>query len=171
MSAIGAGDVTYALQEGSQTASADSFFEAVFSVAFGDSALTYPAGGIPLTKAKLGCPAFVKDFTFMDAGNANGFIYKYDRANEKLRIYQTAAQSHAHDFLVKGGTAAASTDALNIKATVIGKEAATDATNLAVDSATKGGVLTATLAAGAPVELSGSAAPAATTLYVKVSGF
>jgi hypothetical protein len=44
-----------------------------------------------------------------------------------------AVPAHTHTFLVKGGTAAAGTDALNIKGTTpvtIGKEAATDATNL-----------------------------------------
>jgi hypothetical protein len=55
--------------------------------------------------------------------------------------FYNAVDAHAHDFLVKGGTAAAGTDALNIKTVIIGKEAATDATSLGADSATKGGVL------------------------------
>lgn len=54
----------------------------------------------------------------------------------KIRFI-AATRPHTHDFLVKGGTAAAGTDAINIKATVIGKEAATDATNTGT---TNGGV-------------------------------
>lgn len=59
----------------------------------------------------------------------------------KFRAVGGGVAAHAHDFLVKGGTAAAGTDALNIKTVIIGKESATDATSLGVDSATKGGVL------------------------------
>ncbi len=106
MSAIAAGDVTYALQEGTQSASADSNFEAVFSIAFGNGTLTYPAGGVPLTKANLGCPAFVKEFLLLDPASANGFIYKYDRANEKLRIYQGDNDAVADGALIELTTGA-----------------------------------------------------------------
>lgn len=91
MSAIGATDVTYAIQEGTAAKTSTSHFEATFSLSFGDGALTYPSGGIPLTKAKLGCPAFIKDLVFIDGGSANGYVYKYDRANEKIRMYQVPA--------------------------------------------------------------------------------
>lgn len=53
----------------------------------------------------------------------------------------SALASHAHDLLVKGGQAAASTDAVSVKAAVLGKESATDATVLGANSATSGGVL------------------------------
>jgi hypothetical protein len=52
-----------------------------------------------------------------------------------------SVNAHTHSFLVKGGTAAAGTDAINIKATVIGKEAVTDATNTGT---TNGGVQNST---------------------------
>ena len=83
---------------------------------------------------------------------------------------QAPAQSHAHDFLVKGGTAAAGTDALNIKTVIIGKEAATDATSLAADTATKGGVLSATLAAAALAQAS-TVAIAAQVIEVEIIGY
>lgn len=61
----------------------------------------------------------------------------------------TAMTAHAHDLLIKGGQAAASTAALAWYATnILGKEAATDQTILGADSATKGGVIAAS--AGTP---------------------
>ena len=32
-------------------------------LAFGDAALTYPAGGVPITKGKLGCPNIIESMT------------------------------------------------------------------------------------------------------------
>jgi hypothetical protein len=58
------------------------------TLTFGDGALTYPAGGVPLDKTKLGCPNIIESVDLVDAGSADGFIYKYDLANNKIRIYQ-----------------------------------------------------------------------------------
>ena len=58
----------------------------------------------------------------------------------KIR-FVNALGAHLHSFLVKGGTAAAGTDTMNIKSLVIGKEEATDRTNL---GGTNGGVQNAT---------------------------
>jgi len=118
---------------------------------FGDGVLTYPAGGVPITKGKLGCPSIIESLTIVDKGTS-GFEFMYDQSAEKIVMFQAPAQTHAHDFLVKGGTAAAGTDALNIKTVIIGKEAATDATSVAADTATKGGVISETLAAAAGTE-------------------
>lgn len=61
----------------------------------------------------------------------------------------SALATHAHNLLIKGGQASATTNDLAHYATdILGKEAATDATILGVDSATKGGVLAIT--AGTP---------------------
>lgn len=168
MADIAAADVTYTKQEGSQFACpSNPKFSGVFKVAFGNGTLTYPSGGIPLTPGKLGCPANIESLDIMDTDDGSGKIFKFDFENKKIRIYNPLG-AHAHDFLVKGGTAAAGTDALNIKTAIVGKEAATDATALGADSATKGGVLSKT--AGSADEL-GNVAVAATVLYVKVVGW
>jgi hypothetical protein len=163
MADIAAGDLTYTIVKSRKEESGHKVLN--LTVAFGDGALTYPSGGIPLTAAKMGCPNQILSVVIDGPASGDGIVYKYDKANNKIRMYKGA--SHAHDFLVKGGTAAAGTDAINIKSTIIGKESATDATNLAADVATKGGV-----------QLSGqnslgenSAAPAATTLYIEVKGW
>ncbi len=88
MADLAASNVTYTRVEGSQKASpSDPRFSAIFTVAFGDAALTIPAGGIPLTKAKLGCPTQIDELIVIDGGS-NGFMYKFDSTNTKLQVYQ-----------------------------------------------------------------------------------
>ena len=79
----------------------------------------------------------------------------------KIRFLNTLP-AHLHPFLVKGGTAAAGTDTMNIKSLVIGKEEATDRTNL---GGTNGGVQNATAVAA------GSEVTAATDLSGYVCAF
>lgn len=166
MADIAAADVTYAEVAGSAKHDAAMRRSAVFTVTFGDGALTYPTGGIPLTKGKLGCPVNIDELIVMDKA-ASGYEVAFDLANGKIRLFNPLA-AHAHDFKVIGGTAAAGTDALNIKTAIVGKEAATNATALGVDSATKGGVLASTAAVGSEL---GNVAVAATTLKIKVVGY
>lgn len=112
---------------------------------FGNGALTYPAGGVPVSKGSFGCPNVIESLVVYDKGTS-GYEWKYDAANEKLVAIQSP--SHVHSFLVKGGQAAAGTDALSIKGSApvtVGKEAVTDATNL---GGAGGGVQASTAAAG-----------------------
>lgn len=172
MADIAAADVAYTLQGGTASANpADPRFRGVFKVVFGNGSLTYPSGGVPLTKAKLGCPTNLQQLTLLDNMSSDGLIYKYDRTNAKIRIYKPRA-AHAHDVLIIGGQAAASTAAVAYYATdILGKEAATNKTILGADSATKGGV-TSTAAAAADELTGGSTAvTSATTLYVDVVGY
>jgi hypothetical protein len=139
-------------------------------LAFGDGALTYPAGGIPISKAKLGCPNVVESLEIYDKGTS-GYAWTYDAANEKLVAIQAPAQTHAHDLLIKGGQAAATTNVAAHYATdILGKEAATDATIAGSASATKGGVISATLAA-APGAQPSTVAIAAQVLRLEVVGW
>jgi len=52
---------------------------------FGDGALTYPAGGIPLPN--LGYFKLYKQINFAPAVVSGGYIYVIDIANHKLLIY------------------------------------------------------------------------------------
>lgn len=170
MADIAASDVTYTLIK--KTVEDSSMRDFVMTVAFGDGALTYPSGGIPLTAGKLGCPNQVLSLVIFSPASSNGYTYKYDAANNKIRIYQSPAETHTHDLKIIGGTAAAGTDAVNVKASVLGKESATNATVVGANSAASGGVVPATLAAAAGTEVaSGSFAPAATTLYLEARGW
>lgn len=170
MADIAAADVTYTLQEGTQkSCPSDPSYQAVFKLAFGDGALTYPSGGIPLTKAKLGCPNHLLEFEIMDASDGSGYVFKYDRENAKIRIYQAPAQTHAHDLKVIAGVTA--DEGIGLETTggpILGST--TGATFAKADSATKGGVISETLAAAALAEL-GNVAVAAQVLYAKVVGW
>lgn len=167
MADVAASDVAYTLQEGTQSASpSDPKYKAVFKLVFGDGALTYPSGGIPLTKAKLGCPANLLSFKILDGGAASGVIVKYDYANQKLRLYNSVS-AHTHDIKAIGGLT--SSEALFLDASQkFGKTAATDRTIVGSTSATTGGVVNSAVASG--VEL-GNVAFAAITMYAEVAGY
>lgn len=140
-------------------------------IEFGDGALTYPAEGVPLPGfASFGLVRNLDYLILTDANDGSGITWKYDQENKKLRGWQAPAQTHAHDLLVKGGQAAATTNVIAHYATdILGKEAATDATIAGDDSATKGGVLSATLAAADGAEITG--AVAAQVLYAEAVGW
>jgi len=55
---------------------------------FGDGALTYPALGIPMPPmGKYGFVRFLDGLTDIEKASDDKFIYKYDTANNKLRIW------------------------------------------------------------------------------------
>ena len=54
-------------------------------VSVGDASLTYPSGGIPLTKGNLGCPNKIHSLRVIES-NVSGFQFEYDKSTEKLRI-------------------------------------------------------------------------------------
>jgi len=59
------------------------------SIAFGDGALTYPANGVPLPdKGEFGMKKAIKRVFIQPP--LNGYIYKYDKTNHTIRIYQSA---------------------------------------------------------------------------------
>ncbi len=80
-----------------------------------------------------------------------GYAGEWIDATQAVKCwYPSAAQTHDHDFFISGGEAAATTARIATYATnILGKEAATDITIAGADSATKGGVLSETLAAKA----------------------
>lgn len=165
MADLAAADVTYTVTK--QKKLEDGRKIVHLTIAFGDGALTYPTGGVPLTKGKMGCPVEVDSFVVEDKA-ASGYSFAYDKSNEKLRMFQEAA--HAHDLKIIGGQASTTDNEVGHYATnILGKEAATDATIAKADSATKGGVMSEAGRAGA--ELTNTIAPAAQTLKVTVIGW
>lgn len=93
MADIVAGDVTITLADPTRThfpGAAQA--RHIVKIDFGDGALTYPTGGVPLPgHAAFG---FVRDLKFLhllDAGSASALVWKYDYANKKLRGWAGAA--------------------------------------------------------------------------------
>lgn len=109
MADIAAADVAYTLQSGTAKTEGDSRQGAVYKIVFGDGALTYPSGGVPLTKGNLGLPTVIEEFFIMDSNDANGLIYKYDYENAKLRIYTGDNDETADGPLVEVSGALAAT--------------------------------------------------------------
>lgn len=116
MAQIAGSDVTYTIQEGTQKASpSDPRFQANFAVAFGNGTLTYTTGGIPLTRAKLGCPTRIDELVILNAAAGDGFLYKYDSVANTVRIYRIpdldgdAASAQALEEFVADTTAVEAT--------------------------------------------------------------
>lgn len=88
MADIAAGNVTYTVEH-QNIVGQKRLRQNRVKIAFGDGALTYPAGGVPLTKTSLGLPAgVVESFKFIDGASGNGYVWKYDLANAKLTGWQ-----------------------------------------------------------------------------------
>lgn len=86
MADIAAGDVTHTV--GQRFWQPGLGYKNEITLAFGDGALTYGAAKVPLTKAKMGCPTVLLDFVISDEANADGLMYKFDKTNERIRIYE-----------------------------------------------------------------------------------
>lgn len=58
--------------------------------AFGNGALTYPYGGVPLPdKGRYGLKSQISDFQIVD-DDKSGIVWKYDKTNHKLKAYHRA---------------------------------------------------------------------------------
>lgn len=118
MADIAATDVTYVLLN--KEVNESGMREMNMTIAFGDGALTYPAGGIPLTAAKLGCPSEIRKLDLFSPASGNGFVYKYDQANAKIRIYQGDNDAVADSALIELVAATATPAATTLYANIIG---------------------------------------------------
>jgi hypothetical protein len=185
MTAIASTDIGYAFAPRAAKKLEDGRLAIQCTLTFGNGALTYPSGGIPLIKGKLGVANVIDSLTIDDAGGS-AYEFKFDKTNLKILMFNGTPANHTHtvaahdhDLLVKGGQAAAGTAAVAYYATdILGKEAATDKTIVGTASATKGGVIQGASAVSggstpgsvAIAELSGTAI-AAQTLIVTVVGY
>jgi hypothetical protein len=137
-------------------------------LAFGDSALTYPAGGVPITKAKLACPNVIESLVVYDSGTS-GYKWTYDAANEKLVCIQSPVRTHTHDLLLKNAAVADGASArVNAGANLLGANTGGDLT--VTGGGANGGVVSTTLAAAAGSQPS-TVAIAAQVLRCEVVGW
>lgn len=128
-----------------------------FSLAFGDAALTYPSGGVPLpTYPSFGMKRNLAFLLFDDPNSAQGIVWKYDRANHKLRAY-------IQGVVVSAAGAATMDDfPQNTTAEPLGT-----AVSLSLTNSTGAG----TKYLGRLQELTTTQAPAASTLYGEAVGW
>lgn len=165
MADIAAGDVTYTMTKQRKEDSSNKVYN--FTVAFGNATLTYPSGGIPLTAGKLGCPNQIVSLVIDGPASSDGVVYKYDKANNKIRLYRVAA--HAHDLSLKNAAVADGiTTRVNAGTNLLGANTGSDIT--VAGAGANGGVQNNSQASLVEVTAA-SYAPAATTLYVEVVGW
>lgn len=170
MAQIAASDVVYTYVEGTGVASpGNPMKSAIFTVAFGNGTLTYTNGGVPLTKAKLGCPASIQELYLINDNCNDGIVYKYNHTAASIQMYQAPTQSHGHTLTIVGGITTA--DILYNNAGVFGKAAATNVTINSGTVATTGGIASAALVQASLAEISTATAVSATTLRMRVVGF
>ena len=141
-------------------------------ITFGNGSLTYPSGGVPMpTFGTWGMKRNLDYLTVFDENDASGIVWKYDRANNKLRGY--VSTNHAHVFTISSGAPAATGSG------AMGISAVTGSSDVTLRVAQGSGV---TLNTGSPVgsgggadtaltELSTSAAPAAQTFFAEAVGW
>lgn len=89
---IAAADVTYTHAPGNVNYERGLGIRRLVIIAFGNNSLTYPTGGVPLDKVKLGCPNSLRSLQVLDQGaNARGFKFEWDKANNKMLVNIEAA--------------------------------------------------------------------------------
>lgn len=126
---------------------------ALAQVAFGDGALTYATGGVPLPA--IGTFGFRRaiSLALIQQPYANGFIYKYDPDNHKLKIFTQGIRT--------GSTGAgAPENGANVEDS-FAAEGAITMPNTAIDT---------TYDIGQMIELPNGSAPAAVTIKMLLIG-
>lgn len=141
MSNIAATDVTVTILQMRKSADRNLYN---IQLAFGDGALTYAAGGVPLDIGKLGCPTIVESLDVYDKGTS-GYAWTYDATNKKLIAIQSP--SHTHNLLLKNAAVAdGATTRVNAGANLLGANTGSDIT--VTGSGANGGIVASTALAG-----------------------
>ena len=112
MADIASGDVTYAILKQRRNASSQN--SNLVRLSFGDGALTYPAGGIPINIGKLGCPTNVESLSVVDQG-VSGYKFQYDQSAKKLVVMHGDYDPAAVGPLVEASTVAIAAQVIEVE--------------------------------------------------------
>lgn len=135
------------------------------SIAVGDGAKTYPAGGIPISKAAFGCPNNLESIVVYGFGGS-GLVADYDYANQKLRLFQSGA--HTHPLNLKNAAVAdGATTRVNAGTNLLGANTGSDI--VVAGGGANGGVQASTAANLG--EVATGFALAATSLRAEIIGW
>lgn len=88
MAALNANSVTYVVKNLRRMG--NSKVQNRIAVTFGDGTATYPAGGVPLTIGKMGCPNIVESGVVASAGTS-GYVFRYNQATNNLLMFRNQA--------------------------------------------------------------------------------
>lgn len=95
MAKIAATNVTVAIANRHKERVPGTLRKCLADITFGNGTLEYPTGGVPLpAKEQFG---FKREISFgeIEQPPANGFLYKFDRANHKVKIFTMGFVTHA----------------------------------------------------------------------------
>lgn len=95
---------TYAISKRRRQDASASINEVHATLTCGDGSLTYPSGGIPFDKTQLGFNNQMEEIIFTGQTTVDGYLYKYDITNKKIRLFQQSAATSALTELTTGGT-------------------------------------------------------------------
>jgi hypothetical protein len=84
--------------------------ELQFKLSYGNGSDTYPVGGIPLALGSLGLRNYCDSLVIAGQDTLDGYIYKFDRGDLKIAIYQDPSGSTAGQLVELGGAATPSGD-------------------------------------------------------------
>lgn len=125
-------------------------------IAFGDGAKTYPSGGVPLPAfGSFGLGKVLDYLVLIDADDATGLMWKYDKDNNKLRAYRQNIRT--------GSTAVGAAESGALAEDVNAAESVARIPNVAIDTDVDIGRLAEETATTATIP--------ATTIYAEAVGF
>lgn len=166
MSNIASTDITVTVEKLTKLESSEKCN--YLTLAFGNGALTYPAGGIPVSLGQLGMTAFVRSLMVFDNG-ISAYEWSYDKTNKKLVAKQVPGVAHSHALSLKNAAVAdGATTRVNAGTNLLGANTGSDIT--VAGGGANGGVSAATPGAATFGEPS-AVAIAAQTLKVQVIGW
>jgi hypothetical protein len=156
MTDLASTDLTITVQSGTHRIH-NKVREITVKIAFGDGALTYPTGGVPLPGfASFGMQRYLEDIILIDPDDSQGIMWKYDRENKKLRAFIPAIDV--------GAAGAATVDDFPFDTT---DEPLATAVSISLTNNTGAG----TKYLGRQKELVNTQAPAAQTMYAVARGW
>lgn len=156
MTAFASTDITVTLNAPERDIGGGGVFKniSIATIAFGNGALTYATGGVPMPAiGRFGMKRAV-DLMLIEQPSANGFIYKYDAANNKIKIF-------TQGFLTGGTVAGAAENGALVTDSAGAEATAPRMPKTAVNT---------TYDTGPMIELPNGLAPAAVTIKALVVG-
>jgi hypothetical protein len=114
MADIAAADVTHTILKQRKMSGNPSRKMNLVRLAFGDGSLTVPAGGIPLSKGKMGCPVVIESLKVVDQGTS-GYVFNYDQSAEKLVVLFADYDAVADGALIQASTVAIAAQTLEVE--------------------------------------------------------
>lgn len=169
MSAILSSNVAYAILRNKKLEDGRKIVNATLT--FGNGALTYPSGGVPVLMGMLGFAYNLNSF-IIESTSGIGYFPQYNYANVSIQLFQApGVPAHNHPLLLKDGAVVdGATTRANAGTNLLGANTGSNIT--VAGGGANGGIQNNTAGAdGALVELGTGVAPAQIVLHIVAVGY